>query len=142
MRLSPIGQASVAFTLIERKIRVDFIEARCGALNFLNYRKWFSCAVQHHHLFADFDSFTGEPDKIGIGNGSAFRRQLAERLIAVGVPIVAVEPDAKNVGPRRDYAKAGFRLTGIVEISEGLVALMIFDQVPPTSKSSPCFGAQ
>lgn len=65
--------------------------------------------------------------RFGIGNGSAFRRQLVERLIAKGAPIVAVDPDAENVRARRDYAKAGFRLTGIVELSEEQVALMIFD---------------
>ena len=58
-----------------------------------------------------FDSFIGQPDKIGIENGSAFRRQLVERLIAEGAPIVAVDPNAENVRARRDYAKAGFRLT-------------------------------
>jgi hypothetical protein len=35
-------------------------------------------------------------------------------------------------------AEAGFGLIRIVEISEEQLALMIFDQVPPTSKSSPC----
>jgi aminoglycoside 6'-N-acetyltransferase len=54
-------------------------------------------------------------------------RQLPGRPIAEGAPIVAVDPDAENVRARRDYAKAGFRLTGIVETSEGQVALMIFD---------------
>ena len=85
-----------------------------------------------------FDSFIGEPDMVGIGHGSASPRQLAELLIAEGAPIVAVDPDAENVRARRAYAKAGFRLTGIVETREGQVALMIFDQVPPTSKASPC----
>jgi hypothetical protein len=74
-----------------------------------------------------FDSFIGEPNKIGIGNGAAFRRQLPGQPIAEGAPTVAVNPNAENVRARRDYAKAGFRLTGIVETSEGPVALMIFD---------------
>jgi len=47
--------------------------------------------------------------------------------MAEGAPNVAVNPDAENVRARRDYAKAGFRLTGIVEICEEQVALMIFD---------------
>ena len=74
-----------------------------------------------------FDSFIGEPEKIGIGNGAAFRRQLPGRPIAECAPIVSVDPDAENVRGRRDYAKAGFRLTGIVETSERPIALMIFD---------------
>ena len=73
------------------------------------------------------DSFTGEPEKIGIGNGAAFRRQLPGWPVAEGAPIVAVDPNAENVRARRDCAKAGFRLTGIVETNEGPVGLMIFD---------------
>src|SRR3954452_3256847 len=37
-----------------------------------------------------FDSFIGEPEKIRIGNGAAFRRQLPGRPISECAPIVAV----------------------------------------------------
>jgi aminoglycoside 6'-N-acetyltransferase len=54
------------------------------------------------------DCFIGEPDMIGRGHGSAFLRLLAERLVAEGAPVVAIDPDPENHRARRAYARAGF----------------------------------
>ena len=72
------------------------------------------------------DAFIGEPDMIGRGHGSAFLRRLAGRLIAQGVPRVAIDPDVNNRRARRAYARAGFRGHRIVNTSDGAVVLMIF----------------
>jgi aminoglycoside 6'-N-acetyltransferase len=72
------------------------------------------------------DSFIGEPNMIGKGHGSAFPRMLAERLIADGAPIVAVDPAVDNFRARRAYEKAGFQNRGIFDTGEGPVVLMIF----------------
>jgi len=77
------------------------------------------------------DAFIGEPDMIGQGYGSAFLRLLAERLLAEGAPMVAIDPDVQNVRARRAYEKAGFRARGEVESGEGLAVLMIFCAEPP-----------
>jgi RimJ/RimL family protein N-acetyltransferase len=50
----------------------------------------------------------GDPDMLGRGHGSAFLRRLAERLVAEGAPIVAIDPDVDNLRARRAYARAGF----------------------------------
>jgi aminoglycoside 6'-N-acetyltransferase len=74
------------------------------------------------------DAFTGEPDMIGRGHGSAYLRQLAEQLRAEGAPIVAIDPDVDNLRARRAYRKAGFRGDTVVETGQGPAVLMIFDR--------------
>ncbi len=72
------------------------------------------------------DSFIGEPGMIGQGHGSAFLRQLARRLIAEGAPMVAIDPDVRNLRARRAYARAGFAGDTVVETGEGPAVLMTF----------------
>ena len=72
------------------------------------------------------DAFIGEPDMLGRGHGAAFLRRLAERLVAEGAPIVAIDPDVENLRARRAYARAGFVEQGVVETGEGPAMLMIF----------------
>jgi aminoglycoside 6'-N-acetyltransferase len=72
------------------------------------------------------DTFIGEPDMIGCGHGTAYLRRLAERLIAEGAPLIAIDPDVENVRAQRAYAKAGFRRGETVETAEGPALLMIF----------------
>ena len=76
---------------------------------------------------APIDSFIGAPEMIGRGHGSAYLRLLAQRLVADGAPLVAIDPDAANLRARRAYAKAGFRGDAIIETGEGPVVLMIFE---------------
>jgi aminoglycoside 6'-N-acetyltransferase len=73
------------------------------------------------------DSFIGEPGMIGRGHGSAYLRQLAERLRAEGAPVVAIDPDVNNLRARRAYEKAGFRGDTVVQSAEGPAVLMIFN---------------
>lgn len=73
------------------------------------------------------DSFIGAPEMIGRGHGSAYLRLLAQRLVADGAPLVAIDPDAANFRARRAYAKAGFRGDAIIETGEAPVVLMIFE---------------
>ncbi len=72
------------------------------------------------------DAFIGVPDMIGGGHGSAFLRQLAERLLADGAPCVAIDPDTANFRARRAYARAGFVEQGLVAGEDGDDVLMIF----------------
>jgi aminoglycoside 6'-N-acetyltransferase len=72
------------------------------------------------------DAFIGEPDMIGCGHGSAFLRLLAQRFIAEGAPLVAIDPDARNFRARRAYAKAGFVEEKLFPVDDGEIALMIF----------------
>src|SRR5262249_18817034 len=67
--------------------------------------------AQFAHLPAGsraIDAFVGEPDMIARGHGAAFLRLLAERLVSEGAPLVAIDPDLKNLRARRAYANAGF----------------------------------
>jgi aminoglycoside 6'-N-acetyltransferase len=65
------------------------------------------------------DQFIGEPDMIGRGHGSAFVRAHAERLLALGSPVVGVDPDPANARAIRAYEKAGFVAQGEVLDPEG-----------------------
>jgi aminoglycoside 6'-N-acetyltransferase len=86
---------------------------------------------QHHfaHLppgSRGVDAFIGEPDMLGIGHGSVFLRRFAEWLRASGVPVVAIDPDPKNLRARYAYTQAGF--VGEVEVDTewGPAVLMTF----------------
>ncbi|HEY3718622.1 MAG TPA: GNAT family N-acetyltransferase [Roseiarcus sp.] len=84
------------------------------------------------------DSFIGEPEMIGRGHGSAYLRLLAARLRAEGAPVVAIDPAVDNMRARRAYEKAGFSGDRIVETSEALAVLMIFEpQRPRYERSRP-----
>lgn len=72
------------------------------------------------------DAFIGEPAMIGRGHGAAFLRLLAQQLINEGVPVVAIDPDARNGRARRAYAKAGFVEQTIFARNDGPVAVMLF----------------
>ncbi|MBV9976344.1 MAG: GNAT family N-acetyltransferase [Hyphomicrobiales bacterium] len=72
------------------------------------------------------DAFVGEPHLIGRGHGSRFLRALAEKLIAAGTPLVAIDPVIDNERARRAYRKAGFRGEEPVLSPAGLAVLMIF----------------
>jgi aminoglycoside 6'-N-acetyltransferase len=73
------------------------------------------------------DAFIGEPDMIGHGHGAAFLRVLAERLMAEGAPVVAIDPAVANLRARRAYEKAGFRGDTTVETADGSAVLLIFE---------------
>jgi aminoglycoside 6'-N-acetyltransferase len=74
------------------------------------------------------DTFIGEPEMIGRGHGSRYLRLLAERLIAEGAPLIAIDPSLENVRAQRAYAKAGFRGELHADVCAGPSApiLMIF----------------
>jgi aminoglycoside 6'-N-acetyltransferase len=72
------------------------------------------------------DAFIGEPDMIGRGHGSTFLRLLAERLVAEGAPVVAVDPDVENLRARRAYERAGFRGGDVVETGARPAILLTF----------------
>ena len=78
------------------------------------------------HATRAIDTFIGEPAMIGRGHGSSYLRLLAERLIAEGAPLIAIDPAVENMRARRAYAKAGFRGDGVVETAEGPAVLMVF----------------
>jgi aminoglycoside 6'-N-acetyltransferase len=96
--------------------------------------------VQHYDVgawpqphFADLpagsravDAFIGEPDMLDRGHGAVFLRRLAERLMADGAPMVAIDPDVDNLRARRAYEKAGFSGDTVVETGEGPAILMLF----------------
>ncbi|HEY1542521.1 MAG TPA: GNAT family N-acetyltransferase [Xanthobacteraceae bacterium] len=72
------------------------------------------------------DTFIGEPAMIGRGHGSRYLRVLAERLIAEGAPLIAIDPGVENVRAQRAYAKAGFGVERRVETESGPAMVMIF----------------
>ncbi len=72
------------------------------------------------------DAFIGEPEMVGRGHGAAFLHLLALRLIDDGAPLVAIDPDTRNVRARRAYAKAGFVDQNVFVVADGEVALMVF----------------
>ena len=72
------------------------------------------------------DAFIGEPAFLGRGHGARFLRALAERLIAAGAPLVAIDPAATNERARRAYRKAGFRGDETVWTPAGSAVLMTF----------------
>jgi len=73
------------------------------------------------------DAFIGEPRMIGCGHGSVFLRLLADRLRSDGAPVVAIDPDVRNLRACRAYRKSGFIGDTVVETETGPVVLMTFD---------------
>ena len=72
------------------------------------------------------DAFIGDPDMVGKGHGSAFLRLLARQLRREGAPLVAIDPDVRNLRARRAYEKAGFYGNSEVMTESGPAVLMIF----------------
>jgi aminoglycoside 6'-N-acetyltransferase len=72
------------------------------------------------------DTFIGERDMVGAGHGAVYLRVLAERLLAEGAPMVAIDPSAQNLRARRAYARAGFSDATEVDTPEGPVVVMTF----------------
>lgn len=90
-------------------------------------RAWPQPHLQHlPHGSQMVDAFIGEPDLLGHGHGSAFLRIFADKLIAEGAPLVAIDPSIDNLRARRAYARAGFTEQSQVETAEGPVMLMVF----------------
>jgi aminoglycoside 6'-N-acetyltransferase len=73
------------------------------------------------------DAFIGEPMMIGRGHGSRFLRVRAQRLLDEGAPLVAIDPDVRNLRAQRAYEKAGFQRQSVVTTREGPAVLMLFD---------------
>lgn len=72
------------------------------------------------------DAFIGESGMIGRGHGAAFLRLLAQQLIDDGAPVVAIDPDARNMRARRACGNAGFvQQIGLVAEGDD-ITLMIF----------------
>lgn len=91
---------------------------------------WPQAHLQHLPAGAmAIDAFIGEPAMIGRGHGARFLRLLAQRLIAEGAPLVAIDPDVRNLPARRAYRNAGFRGETVVETPAGPAVLMTFS--PP-----------
>ncbi|UZD92366.1 acetyltransferase [Cognatishimia activa] len=64
------------------------------------------------------DQYIGEPDKIGLGHGSALITQHVQTLFKEGVPVVATDPDPKNTVAIAVYQKVGFQIFGDVIASD------------------------
>lgn len=77
------------------------------------------------------DAFIGEHRMIGRGHGSLFLRLLAERLRLDGAPVVAIDPDVRNLRACRAYRQAGFRGETVVATAGGPAILMTFNSNSP-----------
>ena len=55
------------------------------------------------------DSFLGDPAYLGQGHGAGFIRARAAQLLALGAPLIAVDPDPGNARAIAAYTSAGFR---------------------------------
>jgi aminoglycoside 6'-N-acetyltransferase len=74
------------------------------------------------------DAFIGEPAMLGQGHGSAFLRAVAEKLLAEGAPVVAIDPGSDNYRARRAFARAGFVGEKIIDTEQGPAVVMLFYQ--------------
>ena len=72
------------------------------------------------------DTFIGDPKMLGRGHGGRFLRALAERLVADGAPMIALDPDVDNHRAIAAYGKAGFRREAVVMTDKGPAVLMLF----------------
>jgi aminoglycoside 6'-N-acetyltransferase len=72
------------------------------------------------------DTFIGEPEMLGIGNGGRYLRVFAQMLIDEGASTVAINPAADNHRARRAYARAGFAGDEVVDSNSGPVVVMQF----------------
>jgi aminoglycoside 6'-N-acetyltransferase len=70
------------------------------------------------------DQFIGEADMLDCGHGSAFIRAFADRLLALGIPRVVIDPAPANERAIRAYEKAGFCRDRIVDTPDGPALLM------------------
>jgi aminoglycoside 6'-N-acetyltransferase len=68
-------------------------------------------------------AFIGEPVMLGCGHGSALLHAVGEKLLAEGVPVVAIDPDCDNHRTRRAYRRAGFFGESRVETANALLSL-------------------
>jgi RimJ/RimL family protein N-acetyltransferase len=76
----------------------------------------------------------------GRGIGSALLRDLASRALAADPQATRVlaEPDVRNVASVRAFARAGFRVLGIVELAAKRAALLARERDgPPPGGSAP-----
>jgi aminoglycoside 6'-N-acetyltransferase len=71
------------------------------------------------------DTFIGEPAMLDRGHGSAFLRAMAEKLLAEGAPVVAIDPARDNHRARRASIRAGFTEEQIVPTETGFAVLML-----------------
>lgn len=72
------------------------------------------------------DCFIGRPKMFGKGHGAAFLRRRALQLKAAGAPVVAIDPDVRNLRARHACLSAGFRDRGQVQTPDGRAHLLVF----------------
>lgn len=65
------------------------------------------------------DSFLGDPAYLAQGHGSGFIRARADQLLALGAPLIAVDPDPANARAIAAYTRAGFRPRDIKNNQDG-----------------------
>ena len=58
------------------------------------------------------DQYIGEPEKVGLGHGSAFIRMRMQALFDDGAPVIATDPHPKNERAIAVYRKLGFEPLG------------------------------
>jgi aminoglycoside 6'-N-acetyltransferase len=73
------------------------------------------------------DQFSGEPDLIGRGHGSACIAAFVDRLFAAGWPRGLTDPHPANRRAIRGHQKAGFARHRQVDTADGRALLMIRD---------------
>jgi len=77
------------------------------------------------------DLFIGDPLLTDAGHGSAFLRGFAGKLIGEGIPLIAIDPDYRNLRARRAYEKAGFHGKNETQVGKEKVVLMTFTDASP-----------
>lgn len=71
------------------------------------------------------DLYIGAPEALGQGHGARIVRQHVDRLFALGVPAVGIDPHPDNERARRAFTRAGFVTAGgPVETRWGRAMLM------------------
>ena len=71
------------------------------------------------------DSFLGDPAYLGQGHGTGFIRARADQLLALGAPLIAVDPDPANSRAIAAYTRAGLKPLGIRTSEDGTPVLVM-----------------
>ncbi len=127
--------------LDEPRMRQWVVEYRRRAFAYLQAYEahaWPQKHLQHLPIGARvFDTFIGEPAMTGCGHGSAYLRLFATMLADAGAPVIATDPDVRNLRARRAYARAGFAEQAIGEAEQGRVVLMVHQPARAGGAPSP-----
>ncbi|APX12960.1 GNAT family N-acetyltransferase [Tateyamaria omphalii] len=76
------------------------------------------------------DQYIGDPERLGLGHGSAFITLRMQAIFDAGAPVIATDPHPKNARAIAVYAKLGFAPSGPPQETQwGVVLPMVAKNV-------------